>query len=110
MYKNLSQIDELNGFIKSNSAVLIYFSTPGCNVCKVLKPKILEFINENFSLIKPAYVDCEKAEELAAQNRVFTVPVIIIFFESKEFIRKARNLNLNELKSELSRPYSLLFD
>ena len=110
MYKDLFQIDEFNDFIKSNSAALIYFSTPGCNVCKVLKPKTLEFINKNFPLIKPAYVDCEKAKELAAQNGVFTVPVIVIYLEGKEFIRKSRNVNIAELKDELKRPYSLFFD
>ena len=108
MYKNIYQIDELNDFIKSNPAALVYFSTPECNVCKVLKPKTLEFINENFPLIETAYVDCEKAKELAAQNRVFTVPVIVIFFEWKEFIRKARNFNFSDLHEELNRTYSLL--
>ena len=110
MYKNIYQIDEFNDFIKSNSAALVYFSTPECNVCKVLKPKTLEFINENFPLIKAAYVDCEKGKELAAQNRVFTVPVIVIFFEGKEFIRKARNFNFSDLYEELNRTYSLLFE
>ena len=110
MYKNLFRIDEFNDFIKSNSAALIYYSTPDCNVCKVLKPKTLDFINENFPLIKPAYVDCEKATELAAQNSIFTVPAIIIYFEGKEFIRKSRNVNFAQLKVELRRPYSLFFD
>ncbi len=95
--------------MKSNSAALIYYSTPECNVCKVLKPKTLEFINKNFPLIKPAYVDCEKSKELAAQNSVFTVPVIIVYFEGKEFVRKTRNFNFSELYEELNRTYSLLF-
>jgi len=109
MYKNLFQIDEFEEFIKSNSAALIYFSTPGCSVCKVLKPKTFDFINENFPLIKPAYVDFEKAKELAAQNSIFTVPVIIIYFEGKEFVRKARNFNFSDLYEDVNRAYSLLF-
>ncbi|MGA7837447.1 MAG: thioredoxin family protein [Ignavibacteriaceae bacterium] len=109
MYKDLLRIDEFNEFIKTNSAALIYFSTPGCNVCKVLKPKTLNFINENFPLIKLAYVDCEKSKELAAQNSIFTVPVIIIYFEGKEFVRKTRNFNFSDLYEEVNRAYSLLF-
>ena len=109
MYKDISTIDEFNEFIKSNTAALVYFSTPGCNVCKVLKPKTLEFINENFPQIKSAYVDCEKGKELAAQNNVFTVPVIVIYFEGKEFIRKARNINFSDLFRDLDRAYNLLF-
>lgn len=109
MYKDLFNVDEFENFIKSNPAALVYFSTPGCNVCKVLKPKTLEFIGENFPLIKPAYVDCEKSKELAAQNNIFTVPVVVIYFEGKEFVRKARNFSFAELYEELNRAYSLLF-
>ncbi len=109
MYQDINQIDEFNDFIKSNSAALVYFSTSECNVCKILKPKTLEFINYNFPLIKAAYVDCENGKGLAAQNRVFTVPAIVIFFEGKEFIRKARNFNFSDLYEELNRTYSLLF-
>jgi thioredoxin-like negative regulator of GroEL len=109
MYQDINQIDEFNDFIKSNSAALVYFSTSECNVCKILKPKTLEFINDNFPLIKAAYVDCENGKGLAAQNRVFTVPAIVIFFEGNEFIRKARNFNFSDLYEELNRTYSLLF-
>lgn len=109
MYKDLFQENEFKEFVKTNTAALVYFSTPGCNVCKVLKPKTLEFLNENFPLIKPAYVDCEKSKELAAQNGIFTVPVVVIYFEGKEFLRKARNFSFAELYGELNRAYSLLF-
>ncbi|HKI77846.1 MAG TPA: thioredoxin family protein [Ignavibacteriaceae bacterium] len=110
MYKDINQIDEFNEFIKSNEAALVYFSTPECNVCKVLKPKVLDFLSENFPEIKPAYVDCETMKELAAQIRIFAIPVVIIFFEGKESIRRTRNINLDELNSILNRPYELLFD
>lgn len=109
MYKDLFRESDFTEFVNTNAAALVYFSTPGCNVCKVLKPKTLEFLNENFPMIKPAYVDCEKSKELAAQNGIFTVPVVVIYFEGKEFVRKARNFSFAELYEELNRAYSLLF-
>jgi len=110
VYKNILSINEFEDFIASNKAALVYFSNPECSVCKVLKPKVLELLLENFTQIKPAYVDCDKIKELASQNRIFTIPVIIIYFEGKESIRRTRNINLDELKSILNRPYELLFN
>ena len=34
--------------IENDEAALFYFSTPTCNVCKVLKPKVKELIEEDF--------------------------------------------------------------
>ena len=109
MYKNIISINEFEDFIRSSKAALVYFSNSECSVCKVLKPKVLDLLSENFPEIKPAYVDCEKMKELAAQNSIFTIPVVTIFFEGKESIRRTRNINLDELKSILNRPYELLF-
>ncbi len=103
MHTNLLTLDDFNSFISSNKAAAVYFSTPDCNVCKVLKPKLIEFLDQNFPLINFAYVDCGKAKELAAQQNIFSVPTILFFFEGKEYIRKARFVNFDELQSELER-------
>ncbi len=66
-------------------------------------------LDQNFPLINFAYVNCEEAKELAAQQNIFSVPTILFFFEGKEFIRKARYVNLDELEDELSRIYSMIF-
>ncbi|PID58395.1 MAG: thiol reductase thioredoxin [Ignavibacteriae bacterium] len=96
--------------LKENKAVLVYFSTPECNVCKILKPKINDLISNEFNKIKTVYVNCENFSQIAAQNNVFTVPTIIIYFEEKELFRKSRNIGLNELSKDLARPYSLFFE
>ncbi len=105
----LTSIESYNQFINSNLGTVIYFSTPTCNVCKVLKPKLKELLASEFPEMKFAYINSEEAKELAAQNNVFTVPTILFLFEGKEFIRKSRNINLNNLADELKRPYRLLF-
>ncbi len=107
---DINNIEEYSSFIKNNPGAVVYFSTPECNVCKVLKPKLKELLAEEFPEMKFAYVDLHKAQELAAQNRIFAVPTILFFFEGKELFRKSRNVNLTILMEELSRPYSLFFD
>jgi thioredoxin 1 len=109
MQTDFFTLDDFNSFISSNKAAAIYFSTPDCNVCKVLKPKLIELLNQNFPLMNFAYVDCSEAKELAAQQNIFSVPTILFFFEGEEYIRKARFVNLDELKSELNRIYLMIF-
>ncbi len=107
---DLFTIEEYEKFVSENPGAVIYFSTPTCNVCKVLKPKLKELLKEEFPEMKFAYVDCEKAKELAGQNQIFAVPTVQFMLDGREFIRKSRNINLPTLYDELSRPYSMMFE
>jgi thioredoxin 1 len=108
MKTDINTLKEFESFISENRAVLFYFSTPDCNVCKVLKPKVEELLTKQFPLIKFVYVNTLNAKELAAQKNIFTVPTILFYFEGKEYLRKSRFLNLDELEDELSRYYRFL--
>ena len=108
-----NKIKNLGDFLnakKNSPAVLFYFSTPDCSVCKVLKPKLEELLNTKFPKISFQYVDLSKDREIAAQNSIFTVPTILICFEGKEFLRRSRNFSMDVLSEELSRPYEMLHD
>ena len=101
-------VSEFHSFTSSNQATAVYFSTPDCNVCKVLKPKFIEFLQTEFPLIKFLYVDVSLSKELSAQQNIFAVPTILFFFDGKEFFRKSRIVNFEELREELDRIYKLL--
>lgn len=105
----LLTIQDFAKFTSENGGAVTYFSTPTCNVCKVLKPKLKELLEEHFPEMKFAYVNTVEAMELAAQNQVFAVPTILFHLDGKEFIRKSRNVNLNVLAEELERPYEMMF-
>ncbi len=109
MYTEITSIEEYQHLLQTEAAVLVYFSTDECNVCKVLKPKVDSLIEEDFPRIKPVYVNSSKAPELAAQNRIFAVPTILVFFEGREFLRKSRSFGIADLGNELKRPYQLMF-
>lgn len=102
-------INEFNKIVTEEAAVAAYFSTEHCNVCKVLKPRLKEFLNEEFPKISFIYIDIEKEKELAANYSIFVVPTVIFFFEGKEAIRKSRNFGFSELELILERPYQLMF-
>uniref|UniRef100_UPI003216B42D thioredoxin family protein n=1 Tax=uncultured Draconibacterium sp. TaxID=1573823 RepID=UPI003216B42D len=66
-------------------------------------------VNAEFPEMKLAYIQSDLLPEVAAQNRVFTAPTILVFFEGREYIRKSRTVGLSELQNEISRVYSVLF-
>lgn len=106
---DISSKDEFNKIISGEASVAAYFSAEHCNVCKVLKPRLKEFLNEEFPKISFVYIDIEKEKELAAEYSIFAVPTIIFFFEGKEAIRKSRNFGFSELELALERPYKMMF-
>jgi thiol-disulfide isomerase/thioredoxin len=108
MQTEITTLAKFEETIKSNDAIAFYLSTPECNVCKILKPKLIEFLSEKFPKIKFVYVNIAISKELASQKNVFTVPTILFYFDGREYLRKARFVNLDELEDELSRFYRFL--
>lgn len=102
-------IEELNEQIKSNEALLIYFSGENCGVCKTLKPKIFSSFNEVYPKIKQLEIKTEQNIELARQFNVFALPTILVFLDGKEFQRKERNISVSGFISDIKRPYELFF-
>jgi thioredoxin-like negative regulator of GroEL len=108
--ETIQSIQEFDQILAENDAVLVYFSTEICSVCQVLKPKVFEMVSESFPKMKMVFVESNKLPELAAQNRVFAAPTVVVFFAGRETIRKIRAFGVDELKSEIQRPYSLFFE
>jgi thioredoxin 1 len=109
MHQQITSPETYQKACVQNDAVLFYFSHHQCNVCKVLKPKIAELMAEEFPKIKLVYCDTILYPDIAAQNNVFAVPTILIFFGGKELIRKSRNMGIDELRCLIERPYGLMF-
>lgn len=109
MFTEIQSLEEFNLLKQKEPALLGYFSTETCNVCKVLKPKVAELIQEEFPKVKLAYVKSDILPEVAGQHQVFAAPTILVFFDGRETIRKSRNIGIDELRREIDRPYSMIF-
>ena len=109
MFIEIQSFDEFLKLKEEEPALLAYFSTDTCNVCKVLKPKVAELVQNEFPQIKLVYIKSDVLPEVAAQNQVFAAPTILIFFGGREYIRKSRNIGISELQREIDRPYSMIF-
>lgn len=104
----MNRLENIQQIIKENMAVMLYFSAPTCNVCHALKPKLLEAIDENFETFEIVSIDVSVEQEIAANFNVFAIPTVLIFLDGKEFIRKSRHMSVNELISEIQRPYEIM--
>jgi thioredoxin 1 len=109
MFIEIKSFEEFLKLKEDETALLVYFSTEACNVCKVLKPKVAELIQSEFPKIKLIYIKSDILPEVAAQNQVFAAPTILVFFEGREYIRKSRNIGIGELERDIERPYSMMF-
>ncbi len=110
MVTEIKSFEEFRELKEKEPALLGYFSTEICNVCKILKPKVAELLKNNFPLVKMVYIASDKFPEIAAQNQVFAAPTILVFFDGREYIRKSRNVGISVLQQEIERPYSMFFE
>ncbi len=101
--------EELDKHISKEDAVMLYFSHESCNVCKVLKPKVVSLLEEEFPKIKMIYIDTVKYPEIPAQKSIFAVPSINVYFAGREYFRWSRNISIQQIRKELSRPYQMMF-
>lgn len=104
----MQTIQNIENTINENIAVMVYFSAPDCNVCHALKPKLIDALNKNFNEFIVESVDISTEEDIAPYFGVFTAPTILIFLDGKEFLRKSRNMSIDEVIKEIQRPYAIM--
>ena len=109
MLIEIFSLEHFENLKSEESGLLAYFSVNNCSVCKILKPKIEKLIEKEFPKIKMVYINLDNVKELSSTYQIFTAPTILVFFEGKEYVRKGRNLPINELQQDIGRFYSLLF-
>ena len=104
----MQTLSDIENIIKENPAVMVYFSAPACNVCHSLKPKLLEALDTNFKEFIVVSVDISVQEDIAPHFGVFAIPTVLVFLNSKEFLRKSRHMSVSEVISEIQRPYEIM--
>ncbi len=97
-------------YLLEEKVILVYFSTPTCSVCQVLKPQMTALVGERFPQIKKLDISLANNSEIGGQLRVFSAPTVIVFVDGRETIRKSRMFSLVEFENELSRLSELLFE
>ncbi|GGA84958.1 thioredoxin family protein [Ornithinibacillus halotolerans] len=100
-FTNLHSIEE---FIQSNRLAFLYISQPECSVCHALKPQVLEILS-HYPEIKIGSIDANVVTEIAGRFSIFTVPVLLLFVDGKEFLRDARIVHLDLFREKIDKIY-----
>ena len=107
MIRNLHSSFDLKGIIHTTENLLIYFFNDDCAPCLSLRPKVEVLIREKFPLMEMIYIDGKKFPDLTGEFRAFGFPVLLIFFEGKEFLRYSKYVSVTELEESIGRIYRL---
>ena len=101
-FKTLTSIDELDTFLNKEGLSFLYISRPNCSVCVSLLPQI-KTVFESFPEVRTAYVNAEEVPEVAGRFNIFTVPVLILFVDGREYLREARIVPIEPFKEKLEK-------
>ncbi|WP_080873516.1 thioredoxin family protein [Oceanobacillus timonensis] len=102
----LTTIQMAEDFLEHHELSFLFISRPDCSVCHALLPKISSLL-DNYPLIHLGHIDAAKVEEVAEKFSVFTVPIILLIIEGKEYIRADRFVRLEQLEEKLDQIYEL---
>jgi thiol-disulfide isomerase/thioredoxin len=99
--KSISQVDE---FIEENQLAFLYISRNNCSVCHSLLPQVKELMGK-FPEVKLGHIIADNTEEIAGRFSVFTVPVLLLFLDGKEYVREARIVHMGLFENKMKRIY-----
>lgn len=97
----------LKNIVNKAENLLVYFFNNDCAPCLSLRPKVEELIGNRFPLMDMVYVDAKVFPELIAEFQAYSFPVLIFFFEGKEYLRFSKYVSLAELNDSIGRIYDL---
>lgn len=92
--------DEILERMRKARGLLVYYSTPDCSVCKVLRPKVEELLT-SWPQVEFLYIDTTRFPAAAAQHLVFAVPTLLLMKEGRELRRFSRTISMEALRAAL---------
>jgi thioredoxin 1 len=84
--------------LKSNIKVLADFNADWCGPCKMLKPIIDEYANNN-DKVKVVSINIDDEDELSEKYNVSSIPCLIVFEKGKEVKRNVGLISKDDIES-----------
>lgn len=103
-FQQLNSLNAINEFIQKHQLSFIYISRPGCSVCHGLLPQV-QTLMKKYPGIQLGHVDAEEVEAVAGRFSVFTVPVLLLFVDGKEYVREARIVHMDQFDRKINKIY-----
>ncbi|MHA7881277.1 MAG: thioredoxin family protein [Saccharospirillum sp.] len=103
--------EALNHCLQGKPAVLVLYGGAQCGVCQAIKPQLEKALAERYPKMTLLYLDCQgEAESVCAQQRIFSLPVVQLWFNGQKFDEWVRTFSIGQVLSAIERPYGLIFD
>ncbi|WP_040951784.1 thioredoxin family protein [Gorillibacterium massiliense] len=103
-FETITSVESADEFIARHPLALLYISQRDCSVCHALQPKVQQLMMK-YPKIELGAIDAQDVQEVAGRFSIFTVPVILLFVEGKEYIREARIVHMDLFDEKMSRIY-----
>ncbi|MBP2079299.1 thioredoxin family protein [Oceanobacillus polygoni] len=103
-FERVRTLDHVETFIAENRFAFLYFSRPNCSVCHGLLPQVQQLM-DSYPQIKSAHINVEEVQEVAGRFSIFTIPVLLLFVDGREYIREARIVHLDLLEEKIRKIY-----
>ncbi|GGM19185.1 thioredoxin-like protein YdfQ [Paraliobacillus quinghaiensis] len=103
-FKTIETNTDLEQFITDNELAFLYISRPNCSVCKGLLPQVEE-IMKKYPKIALGYVNADQLPDVAGKFSIFTVPVLLLLVDGKEYLREARIVHLQQFEEKIEKIY-----
>ncbi|NMB06886.1 MAG: thioredoxin family protein [Tissierellia bacterium] len=107
--KIVNSNEVLDKLINEEEMLLVYFGNETCSICVDMKPKVLEILKK-YPKIKAVEVKVDDSLKIARKHNIFTIPGILLFIDSKETIREARYISLEDIDDRISRYYNMFYN
>lgn len=102
MFTKMTTLAETQATIEEEPLVFLYIGQPNCSVCHSLKPQI-ESLLAPYEDVKLIELDALEVPEVAESFDVLTVPVLLLFVEGREYLRKARIVHTQAFSLEFEK-------
>src|SRR5699024_5014194 len=108
-FKQVSSIYEIDAFFQEHQFSFLFISRENCSVCHGLLPQVQELM-EKYPEIKLAHIDADEVEEVAGRFSIFTVPVLLLFVEGKEYVGDVRIVHVQLCDDRVYKYYKRILD
>ncbi|WP_175615312.1 thioredoxin family protein [Piscibacillus halophilus] len=102
-FKELHHNGDIDQLLEHQLSFL-YISRKGCSVCHSLLPQV-QYLMDQYPQIELGHIDVHDVPEVAGRFSIFTVPVLILFVDGKEYLREARIVQMNQFDEKVRKIY-----
>lgn len=103
-FEKLISLEMVDTFIQNSELSFIYISKNNCSVCHGLLPQV-QALMEKYPNIRLGHVNVDTVEEIVGRFNIFTVPVLLLFVNGKEYIREARIVHMDLFEQKIDKIY-----